>query len=129
MRLYELKRIGQLLFTKGAIKGPNSTATFAALVDTDSTYTILPWEHLTTSGFEPLAAEGTVRLLTGSGHIIAPKFKVEWISCFGLRLDSFLIVAHTLPSDLSGFGLLGIDLLRQVKAHIDVFNAQVKVAE
>lgn len=79
MRTYKLKRIGQLLFATGALRGKDAIATFVTLVDTGSTYTIVPWERLLAIGFEPAFA--------------------------------------------------GMDFLRQAKAQIDVFTAQVKVEE
>ncbi|MDZ7292414.1 MAG: retropepsin-like domain-containing protein [candidate division KSB1 bacterium] len=129
MRIYKLKRIGQLLFATGAVKGKDAIATFIVLVDTGSTYTILPWERLLAIGFEPAFAAGNVKIVTASGIVIAPVFKVEWLSCCGLLLPSFPVVAHTLPAEMSRFGILGMDFLRQAKAHIDVFNAQVEVEQ
>ncbi|MFQ5627239.1 MAG: retroviral-like aspartic protease family protein [bacterium] len=121
MKTYTLKRIGQLLFTTGAVQGKTAVADFTSLVDTGSTYTILPFEHLLTIGYEPLLAEKKVRIITASGLVYAPKFKLDWISCFGVQLNSFSVVAHTLPSNLSGFGILGMDFLRPARVQIDVF--------
>jgi len=123
------KRIGQLLFATGAVKGKDAIATFAALVDTGSTYPILPWERLLAIGFEPAFATGNVKIVTASGYVVAPQFRSEWFSCCGLLLPSFPVVAHTLPAEMSRFGILGMDFLQQAKAHIDVFNAQLQVEQ
>jgi predicted aspartyl protease len=129
MRVYNLKRIGSLLYTTGAAKGKGGIVNFTLLADTGSTYTILPWEHLSSIGLESLMAEGETRITTASGIVIAPQFKVEWFSCCGLLLDSFPVVAHTLPDQMSRFGILGMDYLRRARAKIDIFNAQIKVEE
>jgi predicted aspartyl protease len=129
MKIYKLKRVGHLLYTTGAAKAQGGILRFTLLVDTGSTFTILPWENLATIGIEPTSRVGETRIVTASGVIIAPKFKMDWLSCFGLSLDSFPIVAHTLPEQMSRFGILGMDSLRQAKAHIDVFNAQVEVEQ
>jgi predicted aspartyl protease len=100
------------------------------LVDTGSTFTILPWEHLGTIGIEPIMSKvGETRIVTASGVIIAPKFKVDWLSCFGFMFESFPVVVYTLPEQMFRFGILGMDFLRHAKAHIDVFNAHVKVEQ
>ena len=127
MKTYKVKRIGELLFTTGSVKGKNGIANFEFLVDTGSTYTILPVEHLASIGFEPLSKEDSVRIIAANGFLIAPKFTAEWFSCLGLLVNSFSVVGHTLPSNLSRFGILGMDFLRLAKAKIDAFNCQVEV--
>jgi aspartyl protease family protein len=128
MKVYKLKRIGQLLFTPGVIKGDRGVVYFTLLVDTGSTYTILPWEQLTTVGLESSVTDEKVRLTTASGIVIAPRIKTGWFSCVGLKFDSFPVVAHTLPLDLTKFGILGMDFMRQARAQIDVYKSQLKVA-
>jgi predicted aspartyl protease len=125
MKKYRLTKVGMLLRTTGAVKCKTGIASIDLLVDTGSTYTILPWEHLIAIGYEPTMQLDTVRIFTASGYVVAPRFKSEWFSCFGLSFKSFPIVIHTLPSRLSGFGLLGMDFLYRAKAQIDVFHGQV----
>jgi aspartyl protease family protein len=128
MRVYKLKRIGQLLFTTGVIKGDRGVVYFTLLVDTGSTYTILPWEQLTTVGLESSVTDEKVQLTTASGIVIAPRIKTVWFSCLGLKLDSFPVVAHTLPLDLAKFSILGMDFMRRARVQIDVYKSQLKVA-
>jgi aspartyl protease family protein len=105
-----------------------SEVSFTSTVDTGSTYTILPWEQLTAIGLATYATDEQVRLTTANGIIVAPRIKSEWFSCLGHTFDSFPVVAHTLPSDLAKFGILGMDFMRQARVRIDVHDAQLRVA-
>jgi predicted aspartyl protease len=73
MTRYPLERAGKLLLTKAAISGPAGVRVVRLLVDTGSTYTILPVEVLESVGCSPAASTDHVRLITGSGYLIAPK--------------------------------------------------------
>lgn len=53
MKNYKLQKLGNLLFTTGAIKGVNNVLNVELLIDTGSTFTVLPWESLGTIGCEP----------------------------------------------------------------------------
>jgi len=125
MKTYQLSKMGKLLHTTGAVKCKTGIASIDLLVDTGSTFTILPWEHLIAIGYEPATQVDTVRILAANGYVIAPRYKSEWFSCLGLSFKSFPIVVHTLPSRLSSFGLLGMDFLHRAKAQIDVFHGQI----
>jgi predicted aspartyl protease len=127
MKTYKLEKIGRLLFTKGAVKGEEGVFHFKLLVDTGSTYTILPWEYLSTAGVISLPSVGRAQIITASGTIFAPKVKVGWFSCLGLSYKSFPVVAHTLPLDLSEFGILGMDFLRKAQAKIDVPKSRIHI--
>lgn len=124
MTSYSLTKTGSLLYTNAAVKGKSVIFHIKLLVDTGSTFTIMPWGHLAMSGLEPLLNVESVQIITASGTVIAPRVRVEWFSCLGVPLKSFSVVAHTLPSGLSSVGILGMDFLRIAKAQIDVFNCQ-----
>jgi predicted aspartyl protease len=59
-----------------------------------------------------------VRLVTGSGYIIAAQVQVAWLQCLGRKVDQMVVVAHTLPFGSLTDGLLGMDFLRRVSARI-----------
>lgn len=128
MRAYKIKTSDRLFFTTAAVKGKNGVVTLTMLVDTGSTYTILPWEYLAPIGYRPPFHTGQARIVTASGLVVAPKVEVEWFSCFGLKLEPFALLAHTLPWNFAKFGILGMDFLQRAKAQIDVGNAQVLIA-
>ncbi len=125
MTTYPLTQSGSLLYTNAALKGKNGVFHIRLLVDTGSTYTIMPWGHLAMSGLEPSLKVDSVQITAASGTIIAPRVRADWFSCCGLLLKSFPVIAHTLPSGLSSIGILGMDFLRAAKSQIDVFNSQL----
>lgn len=123
MTTYPLTKTGSLLYTNAAVKGKNGIFHIKLLVDTGSTYTIMPWGHLAMSGLEPSLNIDSIQITTASGIIIAPRVRADWFSRCGLVLKSFPVVAHTLPSGLSSNGILGMDFLRAAKSQIDIFNS------
>lgn len=55
MKRYLLEKQGKLFFTRGMAKGIEGLLSLRFLVDTGSTYTILPWEGLEAiGGIRPL---------------------------------------------------------------------------
>ena len=108
MARYLLERVGSLLLTKAAVSGPAGVNVVRLLVDTGSVYTILPMEVLEVVGCSPAVSVEHVRIITGSGYLIAPKVRVIWFQCLGQRADRMVVVAHTLPIGSFVEGLLGM---------------------
>jgi len=130
MKRYRLDRIGQLLLTRAAVHGPDGTKVVKLLVDTGSSYTILPVEVLQSTGCDPaLRREGEVRLITGNGVVIAPRVSVEWFHALGQRIEGLQVAAHTIPFSEFFDGLLGMDVLMRLQAQVDVRKGAVYVAE
>lgn len=127
MKRYTLLRVGDLLITKVAIKGPQGVRVLALLVDTGSTYTILPEEALKSIGYDPSVSQEQVDIITGSGHLRAPAFQVEWVQALGKKVKQFKAVAHTLPTGLPIDGLLGMDFLRRIRAKLDLGSGTAEV--
>jgi predicted aspartyl protease len=118
MTRYPLERVGSLLLTKAAVSGPAGVKVIRLLIDTGSVYTVLPVEVLESIGCSPAVSPDHVRLVTGSGYIIAAQVQVVWLQCLGRKIDQMVVVAHTLPFGSLADGLLGIDFLRCVSARI-----------
>src|SRR2546430_9706178 len=118
MSRYLVERVGSLLLTKAAISGPAGVKVVRLLVDTGSVYTILPVEVLESVGCSPAVSTEHVRLITGSGYLIAPKVQALWFQCLGQKVDQMAVVAHTLPFGSLVDGLLGMDFLGAVHAKI-----------
>lgn len=77
MKRYRVDRIGNLLFTRAAVHGPGGTKVVRLLVDTGSSFTILPVEVLEAIGCAPATSRESARLITGNGIVIAPRVSVE----------------------------------------------------
>jgi len=127
MRKYTLRRIGNLLTLRAAVFAERGSRVLRLLVDTGSTYTILPEEALYSIGLDPSISKERVRLITGSGYLIAPRLEVQRFSCLGHTLERFKVVAHTLPPESFVDGLLGMDFLVHVKAIINTERGEIEV--
>jgi len=127
MRKYWLPRIGNLYLTRAAVKGPLAVSVLRLLVDTGSTYTILPVEVLEALGCDPATSQERVRITTASGYLLAPQVVVSWLQALGKKRRNFRVVAHTLPSAGPIDGLLGMDFLVAIRARIDLGSGVVEV--
>lgn len=127
MRRYKVQRIGRLFITKAALSGPGGTKVLNLLIDTGSTYTIAAVEAIEAIGCSPAASREHIRIVTGSGYIVAPLVRIPRLQCLGQAVRGFKIVAHTLPPDSAIDELLGMDLLQKFKAVIDADGGTVDV--
>lgn len=127
MRRYRLPQIGDLCFTHAAVKGPLGVAVLRLLVDTGSTYTILPVEVLEALGCDPTASKARERIATASGYLLAPRVTVSWIQALGKKRRNMQVVAHTLPPAGPIEGLLGMDFLTASKARIYLGSGVIEV--
>lgn len=127
MRKYRLSRIGNLYLTRAAVKGPLGVSVLRLLVDTGSTYTILPVEVLEALGCDPTLSKARVRITTASGYLLAPQVTVGWFQALGKEQGDFRVVAHTLPPAGPIDGLLGMDFLVPMRAKIDLAGGVVEV--
>jgi aspartyl protease family protein len=127
MKAYSLTKAGTLLITKAAVGGPDGVKILSLLIDTGSSYTIIPVEALESCGCSPANSQKHLRIVTGSGYIIAPVVELKWFSVFGLRIEAFDVVGHTLPFGGPIDGLLGMDILVRIKARIDLENSFIEI--
>lgn len=127
MKRYRLRRLGSLLITKAALHGPAGTKVLNLLVDTGSTYTIAASEALESIGCSPAESREHLRIVTGSGSIVAPVVNVPRFQCLGHEVKGIKIVAHTLPSDSAVDGLLWMDFLQKFKAVINTDTGVLEV--
>jgi aspartyl protease family protein len=126
-RSYTLTRTGNLLIARAAVTGPAGTRVINLLVDTGSTFTILPVEVLESIGLSPAETKEHERIATGSGYIIAPKLRVRSFNTLGKKFSRFSVIAHTLPFGGPVDGLLGMDILFRIKARIAVASGEIVI--
>lgn len=129
MKEYRLEKIGSLFLTKAAAQGPQGTKVIRLLVDTGSTYTVLPLEVLESIGCSPAQSREHVKIVTGSGTIIASKIELIWFQSLGRKVSKFKAVAHTLPLSGPIDGLLEMDFLLAIRAYIDLKSGIIEVSE
>ena len=128
MKSYQLIRIGKLLATRAAIGDSTGRKILTLLVDTGSTYTILPVEALEAIGKSPAQSKKHVRIVTGSGILIVPQVEVPVFQCLGKQLKSFSLVGHTLPPAGPIDGLLGMDFLCKYQTKLDLAKGLISIA-
>lgn len=129
MKKYKLEKHGNLLYTNGAVKGNGIIVAVKLLIDTGSSYTILPFATLIKIGRDPSFIKPTVQIVAANSLFVAPKVKVEWIHAFGLKFESFSVLAHNLPSAFYADGVPGMDFLTRAKATIDIANEQILLSQ
>src|SRR5919106_865131 len=120
MPRYFLEGVGHLLVTKAAVSGPAGVKVVRVLVDTGSVYTVLSVEVLESVGCSPALSNEHVRIITGSGYLIAPKVQITWFQCVGQKIDRMNVIAHTLPMGSLVDGLLGMDFLASVRVTLRI---------
>ena len=126
-RSYTLTRTGNLLLARAAVSGPGGTKVINLLVDTGSTYTILPVEVLESVGLSPAESKEHERIATGSGYIITPKIRVGSLHALGKVFRRVVVIAHTLPFGGPIDGLLSMDIQCRMKARIATAKGTIEL--
>lgn len=129
MRKYFLEKHWNLLFTQIALKGSRGIITLKALIDTGSTYTIVPIEILESIGYVLQDTKSKVRITSASGYIVVPRIRVKWIHTLGLKISNFHVAAHTLPQGIYAKSILGMDFLNKMNTIIDIKKGIIQVMD
>jgi|SRR3990167_7415766 len=127
MKSQKLIRVGHLLATRAFLKGTGGAKVLTLLVDTGSTYTIIPVEILEALGSSPAQSKDHVRIVTGNGILMVPRVVVPNFHCLGKELTDFQLIGHTLPPAGPIDGLLGMDFLSRFKARIHIDEARMEL--
>jgi predicted aspartyl protease len=128
-KVYRLLHYGQNLLAVQTTVGSKEGGDFVRvrlLVDTGSSFTILPVQVLQNLGHDTGSPLRRQELVTGQGKIYAPVINVSWFNCVGQLIESFEIVAHNIPPNLRIDGLLGMDFLTRFQAVISVADAEIR---
>lgn len=125
---YKLSNYGGLLKINATVGGKNVKAVLLSLlVDTGSTYTILPINVVRRLGCDiknPLRRE---QIITGKGTLaLQPVVNIPWFNCAGQFRENFEVVAYNIPANLGLDGILGMDFLRAFKAVISIEDAEIR---
>ncbi|MDJ1183339.1 retropepsin-like aspartic protease [Roseofilum casamattae] len=125
-RTYRLNRHGNLLWLRASVgRDRENPVILRLLVDTGSSYTVLPRQILEYLGCNLQQPVQTTRIVTASAMVEMPIVLVPWFNCLGVRKENFSVVAMDLPTGSFANGLLGIDFLRQEKAIINIFKGEI----
>ncbi|MEG4106342.1 retropepsin-like aspartic protease [Microcoleus sp. S13_C5] len=128
-KVYRLLRYGQNLLAVQATVGSREGGDFVRvrlLVDTGSSFTILPVQVLQNLGYDTRNPLRRQELVTGQGRIYVPVINVSWFNCVGQLIENFDVFAHDIPPNLRIDGLLGMDFLTRFQAVISVGDAEIR---
>lgn len=96
------------------------------VVDTGASFTIISVEILKALGYDTDNPLRRQEIVTGQGRIYAPVVRAVWFNCVGQLVESFEVVAHSIPPNLKVDGLLGMDFLTLCRAVIDVAESEIR---
>lgn len=125
--IFPLIRYGKLLLCNAVVAGPQDAHDAVLLLDTGSNHTVLSVEALEKIGCSPAASRDHLRIMTANGRVILPQVRALALSVFGRRIDNAELIAHDLPFSGPIDGLLGMDVLVALGAHIDIPAAQIEL--
>jgi predicted aspartyl protease len=123
--VYPLIRWGNLLLLRASIQGQQDLRVLQLLIDTGSSFTVLPLDVLTEIGCAPDLSGRRVSVVAAGGMIQAPRAVVTRFHCLGFEMEDFRVVALELPTSSPAAGLLGMDFLTQVGAVIDIQRREI----
>lgn len=107
--------------------GPDRIVTVYLILDTGASITMLDWDLLEYIGFDPASVKDRTKIITGSSTESAPPVTVSKIEALGHTCHDFTVLSHTLPSQTTVDGLLGLNFFTGTNLHIDFSNGIVKV--
>lgn len=129
-KIYRLQRHGDLLWLRIVVGRRGENPLFLRLlVDTGSSYTVLPARILKRIGCNLDAPIKTTTIVAAGGAIRVPIVAVPWLNCLGIEKENFPVVALNLPGTALVNGLLGMDFLKESQAIIDVVKAEILVTK
>ena len=108
-----------LVVIPAKLSGPKGDAVIRVALDTGATSTLVGWDWLILTGYEPASTLARVRVTTGSGVEFAPRVVIQKIEALEREVRNFPIVCHTLPPSATVDGLLGLDFLRGQRLVVD----------
>ncbi len=127
-RIYRLNRHRNLLWLRASVgRDDENPIVVRLLVDTGSSYTVLPRQILKRLGCNLEQPLQTTTIVTASETVKMPIVSVPWFNCLGVRKENFSVVAMNLPISSFTNGLLGIDFLREEKAIINIFQGEISL--
>jgi aspartyl protease family protein len=132
-RRYHLSRYGNNQLKISASVGGINRGAFgrvSLLVDTGSSFTILPVRVLSELGYDLSNPVRRISITTGRGVTPPlPVINVRWLNCVGQLSENFEVIAYRIPPNLQVNGLLGMDFLCRHHAIISTAEAQINFRE
>jgi clan AA aspartic protease (TIGR02281 family) len=124
-KIYPLMRWGNLLLLRASLKNQQELRIVQLLIDTGSSFTVLPTDVLAAIGCNVQRSGQQVSVIAAGGMIQAPKTIVPQFNCLGCLIENLSVVALDLPTRSPAAGLLGMDFLTTISAVIDVKKGEI----
>lgn len=125
-RFYALQRYGNLFWLKAVVMGESrDPRVVRLLVDTGSSYTVLPPNLLMEIGCDMSASNRRVAIMAAGGMIKPAVVNVPLFNCLGQQIESFSALALNLPFNPLVNGLLGMDFLEHCGATIQIRESRI----
>ena len=125
MHLLKFKSENEYIVCRAEIFGKNHSVILKMIVDTGSSYTLLPRKTL--SIIENVNFDRIVEITTGSRVEKVPLIILPTFKALGFAVHHLPVIIHDLPLGSPVDGLLGINFLKKAKAIIDFSKHTIKI--
>lgn len=101
------------------VSGPSFDVVVNLALDTGATSTVIGWEGLLNSGYDPAISQNRLRLTTASGIAYIPIVDVTQMEALGITRKNIHVACHSFPVTSTVEGVLGLDFFKDVRLLID----------
>jgi predicted aspartyl protease len=127
--MFSLQRYGNLLCLKASVRGlSGDPRVVRLLVDTGSSFTVLPIQILQDIGYSTEVASRSVSIMAAGIVLQSPVIDVLEFNCLGQQATEFSVVAMNLPFNPVFNGILGMDFMKRCRSVIDVEKGEIIVS-
>ena len=127
MPRYPLLFEAGLLIVYVRLSGPKGARLVRLALDTGATATMIPPKAALAIGVNPATSTKFRETLTASGKELIPLIVIPKLQVFERTLRSITLACHELPSESPIDGLLGLDILTQLKTVIDLRSSFIHI--
>ena len=89
------------------------------VLDTGSTFNMIPWHIAEELEYEPAMSKKYVPINTANGQIHVPEIKLKNTTSLGKSVQGCITLVHDLPETSRIDGLLGLSFLKNFRLEID----------
>ncbi len=125
MSSFKFNSQDNFIICRAEVYGKDRSLAFKMIIDTGSTYTLIPRSALALIGNPKL--DNMVEITTGSRVESFPLVIVPTFKALGFAIHHFPVIIHDLPLGSPVDGLLGFNFLKKAKAIIDFSKNKIVI--